>query len=379
MTGTSYDNTQHTESVGYRRPPYETASEIVRAAGRHPLYLWATIIYTVMTAIGSFIDGIPSILGLIVMISLWKFYTICKNETEPFSLDTSPLKTIKIIKILSLIAYSIYAIMVAAFLEITSERYVALGSRFGSDTIAYSIMYLSFVLVFLTISIMINVGSMCILSSAVTSSKTGLKPKSAGKLTPVLMIIHGILYILAIVIIILMSGSVTQTCRELSGRTDLSDAIMYIVRPLSDPSSSSFVLVVMQYLFCGISTIMFGCVLLDIINKVKGSYYPTPEEAYYNVSTYEAAKREWAFAQMKAHYEERARYYERYMQQQQRYAEYQRSLRYQQYGNYPPYAPYQTYQDQNAQYQHSPQYPQYPQYQNYQASGQTYGNYGQKN
>ena len=358
-TQKSYEQKQE-----YQRPPYPTAAELIKQAGTHPLYLPATILYTIYIGLTT-IQSSPSPLHIPILIALWMFYAECKKDRGPFELNTASFKILKVVKIIEAVILCIGALgslllAVVIFLLATvlsSSGLGAIGAILGRAATLFTIAYLAFSAISLIFGLVVKIGMKNILNSAIASAKSGLRPSKTGKGIPVLIMLSSSMTILVSVLKIFAASNMELLYENFAGKNFFVDLFFSIFSiSIYTNGTEYYIINAVLALISALSFFMYAKILLDSFRLTEASYYPSPEEAYYNICSYCKYKHEIAIAKQYEAYKLRQMEHEQRMQRQ-LYMQ-QQLLYYRQQTEYLRQA---EYQRRMAMYQYR-QYPQYPQY-----------------
>lgn len=270
----------YTAQAAPPRPPYPTSVEIIKQTAYHKLYLAATILLTIHTAITALFYSNFDAISILLTIGAWMFYAEAhKQNADPYSMSLSSLKVLKATKTVSLVAWWIVAVCSAiAFISLValsffirdglsylrssmsdfSMDYYSYGVDINSILNAYEqfaplflVLFVAIVALALTFSYIYIICLRNYYKHAIESAETGLRPKKLSGVAPILMIISASLNLL-------------------SGIT----SVLY--NPVQFISVTSYAL----------SMIFFAVILMDARKRSDEAYYPNEAEVYYNKAAY---------------------------------------------------------------------------------------------
>lgn len=273
-----------------QRPPYKTAVELIREVGRHKLYLPACILMTIGAAFSLVASGIDVIMTL-VTISAWLFYAQSKKNDDPYKMDLTSLKILKVVKTIEIVMCWIGIVAVAVCLPLLASVLAPANTYiFGEKTNSFFSSISGILLVLIAILFVFAMASLIVTliqakgirnyyKSAIESTETQLRPKKLPKYAPILMIVTAGLGIAESLISIFSIGYISEL---------LSSVLKNSTIPLDEyivwGGTTAFPF--LAGVLYNVAYILFALIMLDAKKLSDSSYYPNPEEAFYNKQMY---------------------------------------------------------------------------------------------
>ncbi len=271
-----YAQTAQTAQVPPMRPPYPTATEIIKQTGKHRLFLPAAILISIHVAI-SILSFTFNVISILITIGAWLFYAESrKHSSDPYSMNISSLKVLKITKTVQLVftwiltvCLGLLLILILLSLDSGVELARSLVDEFGLRSYmsysefysilnlieTYAVLFILIITVTAGIGIAFSFAYSTVLrsyyNSAIESAETGLRPKKLSSAAPILIII---------------SASFTAL------------------------SSLSYLVINAGLFFSSaaqaVSMIFFAVIIMDAKKRSDSAYYPSDAEVYYNKTAY---------------------------------------------------------------------------------------------
>lgn len=267
-----------------QRPPYKTAIELIREVGKHKLYLPACILTTVGAALGLITSG-PDVITILITIAMWLFLSESKKDANPYKMDLTSIKMLKVIKTIQLVLTWIAIGLIGLYLPLMLLGISEITSTNNSTATAVASVLAIFAVIIMLVGIGVLVLSVIQTSglrhyfkSAIESAETGLRPKKLPKAAPVIMLVISCIGIVTSVTTMFSSGLIIDY---------ISKATASIL-PLDFTSLSRITMVFscLATIVTYVAHILLSLVLLDARKLADASYYPNPEEAFYNKQIY---------------------------------------------------------------------------------------------
>lgn len=354
------------------RPPYPTAVELIKKIGQSKLFLVVAILYSVCTAISALSSNFD-IMAIIRVVAIWMFFSESKKDGNPYEMNTSSFKTLRILKTIEIVIMSVAIGLVTILMLFASILMMATGEAFA-NTLA--IVFIVFILVFAAIgalSIFLSIGIRSYYKGAIQAIETGTRPEKLSSFAPIWMIVTGILSIITdIALIVVTAVFGNYFVNDLFGSyldqlsPYLDEAASFGLSYSFSTLSGSIYMIIITGIVGSVCNILIGKLFLDAKKLAAESYFPSAEEYIY-------FKREFYAYKMAAEEEARARYQAQYRASYQQYQ--QNNYAQQQYQ-----APYGQPNGQQYQAPYGQQNSQQYQAPNGQQNGQQYqAPYGQQN
>ena len=276
----------------FTRPPYPTAIELIKQVGHHKLYLPTCITMTVGVALSAIFSGID-VLSILMVVALWLFYAESKKNADPYKMDLTSLKMLSVVKTIQLVVYWIVVGILAICLPLIGGV-ASIAAAEGGDIVG-AISGIAAIIVLVAIAICGGALALAIIQtaglrkfykSAIESAESGLRPKKLSKAAPILMMISGGLGLVYNIIAMFSMGLFKELIFE-----ELMSQMYYefsyeMMDSILAYSGSSVVVMFIAGLAIYVAQIMAAKILLDAKALSDNSYYPNPEEAFYNKQMY---------------------------------------------------------------------------------------------
>ena len=267
-----------------QHPPYKTAIELIREVGRHKLYLPACILTTIGAALTMLSSGID-VLTTLITVAMWLFFAESKKDSDPYKMDLTSLKILKVVKTIELVLCWIAVGLLSIFLplmglgvgELASEPLSDAGAILGGVAI-FAIILMILCVCSLVPAIIQTSGLRNYYKSALESAETGQRPNKLPKSAPIIMLVLACIGIATNVTIIFSSGLIMDLIKNTAMTTLPFDIISFSGATLAFAGIAGSITYVAQ--------IFIALILLDAKNLADNSYYPNPEEAFYNKQIY---------------------------------------------------------------------------------------------
>ena len=272
----------------YMRPPYPTAIELIKQVGRHKLYLPTCIAMTAGVAISTIFSGID-VLSILIVIALWLFNSESKKNTDPYKMDLTSLKMLSIVKTIQLVGYWIVVGILAICLPIVGGT-ASIAATEGGDFVG-AISGVAAIVVLVAIAIGGGALAMTIIQtaglrkfykSAIESAESGLRPKKLSKAAPILMMISGALGLISNITAMFTMGLFKELIFEDLMSQMYNEFSSEMVSSLLAYSGTNVIIMFIAGLAIYVAQIMAAKIFLDAKTLSDNSYYPNPEEAFYN-------------------------------------------------------------------------------------------------
>ncbi len=271
---------------------YPTAAQILKSIGNINLFLIATVIYTIQCALVFITSGSLQVFEIIFTVGLWLFYAESKKESpDPFAFSETPLKIMKVIESIKYVILWIAAVSlgIALLMLAFSFGIVSAFDPLLKTAMIFFIICVTVMLAMMIVSILMYKGILNYLKGAISSIQTGTRPQKITKFAPYCMIVFAAIKIVGSVasafVIELIVGWLTDVLRALSGMA--IPANMFIgtetagLDEMISLNATVSITSILSSLLLPVTTILFALFMLKAKDIMDGSYYPTPEEYFY--------------------------------------------------------------------------------------------------
>ncbi len=297
-----YNNTQNAEQ-GYdtvNTQHYPSAIEILKQAVNTPLFLVATILFSVYCGL-SFLSGSLPVLDILLTVGLWLLYSECrKNHPNPYVFSSTPLTLIKIVETIKYVVTWILTVLLALLpLLIFFIIYAISASTGGVINIGVIILVCILFFVMIVIAsvpgIIMRRGFLNYAKGAADTVQTGTRPQKLSSVAPILCIVFSVIGILScgasFFMIDLLSEYMPEMIGSISGipssnMSDLGELEEFMTSMVFSPAM--MLPSILSSIINPIACILFSVVLLRAKGIVDNSYYPTAEQYYYEKQAYYA-------------------------------------------------------------------------------------------